>query len=540
MAITRPIVLTGPPASGKTALAPRLAARLGLEHADVDAEVEREAGRTIAGIFAAEGEAGFRTRERRAFEALLSHDPPRVIAAGGGALLDRGLRHAVLRRAWVLSLDAPLDVLAARAVQLAGARPLLSGDVRARLATLFEARAGAYAEAHARVPAGTAPEATEQAALDALTDLARHPALVVPLGTRTYRVHVAPLATLGPRVRALGPSAAVLVTDARVARVTGGEGALGGLDPRARVVLPGRGERDKTLGSVRRIWDAALEAEIDRAAVVVGVGGGVVTDLAGFAAATLLRGVRYASAPTTLLAMADASVGGKTGFDHPRGKNLLGAFHQPSVVVCDPRALATLAPRRLREGLAEIAKVALVRDAALVARLARESARLARGDLEAIEAVLPAAIQAKVDVVAHDEREAGERMVLNFGHTLGHAIERAAGYTLPHGECVAMGMHGALEIGLRLGVTPPAVAEEARALLDALGLPRRAPPGIPRAAALAALRSDKKRVGTTLRFVLCDAVGSAVTTAVPGELAADALDALLETRPRRGRRVALR
>lgn len=522
--LLRPVVLVGPPASGKSALAAALAERLGRTFADVDDIVTREADRTIAAIFAAEGEAGFRVRERRAVEAALT-DGTGVIATGGGSLLDPTLRRRVLREAHVLSLDAPLSVLVERARRTEGARPLLDGDLAARLVDLLEARRDAYTEAHASIDGDAALDVVVERALAAIDDLERSPTLVMPLGHRTYRVHVEAIANLGERARALAPSAIVLVTDAKVERAL--HERFPGLDDARRVVLSGRADRDKTLASVTRVWDAALEVGIDRAALVVGVGGGGVTDLAGFAAATLLRGVRYASAPTTLLAMVDASVGGKTGFDHALGKNLIGAFHQPSVVVCDPTCLSSLPARDVRAGLAEIVKIALVRDADLLGHIDADRGRLSRCDLDAVSALVPGAVQAKIDVVVQDEREAGERELLNFGHTVGHALEAAAGRRLPHGECVAIGMRAALDLGERLGVTPKEVAASAHALLDAVGLPASAPPSLDEGLAARALESDKKRRGGELRFVLLEGPGRASVQPVPRSEALWSLERVL-------------
>ena len=524
----RPLVVTGPPASGKTTVAAALAARLGRPFADVDEAVTREAGSSVAELFAVEGEVGFRARERRAFERLLVENSAGVIATGGGTLLDSQLRHRVLRMAHVLALDVPHAVLVARSRSGVGKRPLLDGDTAARLASLLETRADAYAEAHVQVNGADDLDAVIDAAFAAIVDLERSPTLVMPIGQRSYRVHVAPLSDLERRIADLAPSARLLVTDAKVERALGRQ-ALSSLGEAGRVVLSGRPARDKTLAGVRRIWDAALAAGMDRNAVLIGVGGGGITDLTGFAAATFLRGIRYVSAPTTLLAMVDASVGGKTGFDHERGKNLIGAFHQPSVVVCDPAALSSLPTRDVRAGLAEIVKIALVRDPSLLARIHDERERLARCHLEAVAALVPGAIEAKIDVVARDEREGGERELLNFGHTIGHAIEQAAGRRLPHGECVAIGMRAALGLGERLGVTPRHVAQEAKGLLDALRVRKAAPPSLDEGTAQEALWADKKRRGGELRFVLLSGLGSAEVHRVPRAEATRALRGALST-----------
>ena len=301
----------------------------------------------------------------------------------------------------------------------------------------------------------------------------------------------------------------MLVTDSNVQRARGAaiEAALHPLAiPGTRVTLP-PGERRKTLASASTIWDAALGAGVDRDSLVLAAGGGVVGDLAGFAAACLLRGVRFIQVPTTLLAMVDASVGGKTGFDHPAGKNLIGAFHQPSAVIADLGHLATLPARERTSGLAEIAKIALTSDATLLERLEADAPALARGDRQALRPVVRAAIEAKVRVVRDDERESGSRALLNLGHTLGHAIEAHGGYARwLHGEAVSLGLVAELEASAKLGWTPPSLVQRARAVLSSLGLPT----DVDRADLAASwpyVATDKKRFGMAVRLPVVVAPG---------------------------------
>jgi shikimate kinase/3-dehydroquinate synthase len=277
--------------------------------------------------------------------------------------------------------------------------------------------------------------------------------------------------------------------------------------PVVHVTLP-PGESQKTLTTVGTIWDAALGAGVDRDALVVALGGGVVGDLAGFAAACLLRGVRFVQAPTTLLSMVDSSVGGKTGFDHATGKNLVGAFHQPSAVVADLDHLTTLSPRERRAGIAEIVKIALATDASLLDALERETAAIARGDASALLPVVRSAIDAKIRIVRDDERESGPRALLNLGHTVGHALESHGGYSRwLHGEAVAMGTVLEMRATAALGYTPPEVVARATALFEALGLPTR----VARDDVTASWRyvaGDKKRAGTQLKLPVVTAAGS--------------------------------
>lgn len=277
-----------------------------------------------------------------------------------------------------------------------------------------------------------------------------------------------------------------------------------------RLTVPD-GERSKNLRQAEKLYDALLAAQADRSAVLVALGGGVVGDLTGFVAATLLRGVDFVQVPTTLLAMIDSSVGGKTGVNVRRGKNLVGAFHQPRLVWIDAAVLSTLPRRELLAGLAEGIKHAAIRDASLFAAIESDLERLLALDPEAVVPFLARNCAIKAGVVSRDEREAGERMLLNFGHTLGHAIEALKGYRgVLHGEAVAMGMAFAVRRSEELGLAEAGTADRLRQLLERAGLPTEAPP-FPRRAYLAALAADKKRTDERIRFVALRAIGRAET-----------------------------
>lgn len=515
-------VLSGPPGAGKSTVGPELARRLGWRFVDLDAVVEAGAGATVAEVFAREGEAGFRAREAAALRSSLAQERV-VVAAGGGALVDRALRREVLRTARVVTLDAPAEVLRGR-LAAGVARPLLRS---ASIEALLAARRAVYAEAHATVDAsGAVAEVVAGVASLATSPLP----LVMPLGAQSYRVHVAPLG--GMREASLRP--AVMVTDANVLRCCGAAVA-GALHGRPATVTLKPGEGSKRLRSVTRIWSALAARGADRRDVVACVGGGVVTDLGGFAASTWLRGVPYVSVPTSLLAMVDASVGGKTGIDLPEGKNLVGAFHQPSMVWIDPAVLRTLPARHHRAALAEVVKVAAICDAEFLGWLEAHAASLrGRPDEEAlrpggvVENMVRRAVQAKIDVVAEDEREAGVRALLNLGHTVGHALEVGAAYRALHGDCVAVGMRAELALGEALGVTPGELRRRVVALMDALGLPRVIRSDA--AAARGALRFDKKRENGALRLALVEAPGRGVVRAAPTSAVTSALRRVIEIR----------
>ncbi len=506
----RSVVLSGFMASGKSTLGALLARRTGLPFVDTDAVIAASAGESCGRLLSRHGEAAFRAREEAVVRPLLEDSTPTVIAVGGGALTNPELRALALSRAFVVTLRASTERLVERAAE-GGDRPLLAGpDPHARASALLSERAAAYAECHGEV---WTDALDEEASVDAVLALVERAPLVLPLGERSYRievVHDRPT-ILTDLVAGLGPSAILAVTDSNVMRARGGvlQAALESVAVSHRVVTLAPGERHKTLGSVSALWDAALGHDIDRDAVLVAFGGGVVGDLTGFAAATLLRGVRFVQAPTTLLAMVDASVGGKTGFDHPAGKNLIGAFHQPSAVVVDLANLRTLPPRELRAGLAEVVKIALLFDLDLVRRLERTATELAAGDPEALMPVIRRSIELKIQVVTHDERESGRRALLNFGHTVGHALEAHGRYSrYLHGEAVSLGMVAELGLGVEVGITSPSAAARASRLLEALGLPTAISRGT-RVAAVGFLHSDKKRRRGELTLPLLRQVGAA-------------------------------
>ena len=284
------------------------------------------------------------------------------------------------------------------------------------------------------------------------------------------------------------------------------------------------GERYKNWATLNRIYDALLEQRCDRKTTLIALGGGVVGDLAGFAAATYMRGIPFVQVPTTLLAQVDSSIGGKTGINHPLGKNMIGAFYQPRLVLADTAVLATLPQRELSAGLAEVIKHGLIRDESFVAWLEQNVEKLLACDAETLAHAVRRCCEIKAAVVAEDERETGARALLNFGHTFGHAIESALGYgEWLHGEAVAAGMAMAAELSRRMGFIAQADADRIVALLKRAKLPV-AQPGIAPARLLELMAVDKKTEGGRLRFVLLDRIGAAsIRDQVPAELLQQAL-----------------
>jgi 3-dehydroquinate synthase len=347
--------------------------------------------------------------------------------------------------------------------------------------------------------------------------------LEVELGTRRYRIQIGTgLLTRGDWAAAIRGRDVLIVTDAHVAplylaRVE----AVLGRHRVAHVVLP-PGEQEKTLARFGEAISALAEMRASRDATVIALGGGVVGDLAGFAAACWMRGIAFIQLPTTLLAMVDSSVGGKTAVDLPQGKNLVGAFHQPIAVVADIDTLSTLPPRELRAGLAEVVKYGAIRDPELFDWLERHSARLLARDPEVLAEAVERSCRHKAEIVARDETEQGERALLNFGHTFGHALETASGYgELLHGEAVAIGMLIAARLSAALGLAPPEDVERLSRLLAHLGLPLFPRTDTDPAQLLELMRLDKKAVSGKLRLILWRGLGRAEV--VPGVADADIL-----------------
>src|SRR5829696_1656895 len=330
----------------------------------------------------------------------------------------------------------------------------------------------------------------------------------------SYRVLIAEglLDSLGALVAEAAPAHRyAVVSDATVAGLYAGRALASFAPDAARLFAVSAGEPHKTRESWARLTDEMLEAGFGRDTTVVALGGGVVGDLAGFVAATFMRGVPYVQVPTTLLAMIDASIGGKTGVDTPAGKNLVGAFHQPAAVVVDPATLATLPAGHLRAGLAEALKHGVVADEAYFERTVETlPALLAPGgtSLPEVTELIAHSVAIKADVVQRDEREGGLRKILNFGHTIGHAVELLSGYALLHGEAIAIGMALEAELAERIGVAESGTAEQLRRALEAAGLPTSRPPEMPPERILEAARSDKKARRGVTEYSLLRRIGA--------------------------------
>jgi shikimate kinase/3-dehydroquinate synthase len=539
------LVLVGLPGSGKTAVGRRLARRHEAVFVDLDEEIERDAGRPIPSIFAEEGEAGFRARERRAIEALGPADPrpglTRVIATGGGAPVDPRNRWRLYRGRMAAWLDAPPEILAQRVRNSPVPRPLLSGrDPVATMRGLAATRAAFYGPAlrvNGIVGLAGIVEALERHLDDPVADGTRLLCAATALG----RYELGDGTAAAGVIAALGnleARRAILVSEPRAWETCGAalaDALVAAGVPIDPILLP-RGEDAKRLGVIEDAARQLAALRAERTDPIVAIGGGALGDAAGFLAATWLRGVPLIHVPTTLVAQLDSSIGGKTAVDLPEGKNLVGAFHQAAANITDVSFLRTLDPRELRAALGEAVKMGTLGDERLLELLESDGPAIARGDPAvfasgAMAELVERCAVAKIEVVTADERERGGRISLNLGHSLAHAVETVAGFRgILHGEAVAYGLRAALRIGVTVGVTPPERAGRVEALLDRLGLGSAVLP-CPVGDVLDAVATDKKHHGGRLRWVLATAGGWAVRADIPEDVVAEASRSVLAGEP---------
>jgi shikimate kinase / 3-dehydroquinate synthase len=528
------IILTGFMGTGKSSVGREVADRLGRPFVDLDDMIVKQAGKPIPEIFATDGEAAFRALEDQMCQEL-KEPSGQVIATGGGAVLNPANREALEAGGTVVCLEASPDVIARRLARGDG-RPMLSGfSPGARIAELLAERASAYAVLphHLDTSALSIAQAAERV-MGMASGLAEG-GHRVPVGRRT-----AIAAAYQPnRRRAVGDWVDtkpydILIAEGLLDRA--GERLIGaGLDPgrcavisnptvqelwwerlrisladagfEARLYTVPDGERHKVLDTAALLYSRLADHRMARDETIIALGGGVVGDMAGFVAATWLRGVPFVQIPTSLLAMVDASIGGKVALDLPQGKNLVGAFKAPELVIVDPLVLRTLPGVEFRCGLAEVAKAAVIGDAALFEELAGAGPATLTG-------MIADAVRVKVGIVERDPFERGERAVLNLGHTFGHALELTSGFSLRHGEAVGLGMIAAARLSATLGRCEHTLPARVRRVVERLGLPVEA--AFDPADATAAMGTDKKRRSGALRFALPSRVGRVeIVTDVP-------------------------
>ncbi len=565
------LILIGLSYTGKTTVGKEIARRLAWPFVDTDdLAVALAEGKPLPEIFSEWGEARFRGLESQALGMACGRGRV-VVATGGGAVLDAGNRALMAGAGVVVWLDAHARTIYERLLKdqraegpNAAVRPLLQGDDSLeRIMRLKEQRAAYYGSvadwtvqtdalqldevveeamrAYGRLkgrlgsPSQGVPELDDDenpfpnqhsAGLPTTTGGA---GAVVSTAGGTYPIFVGAKAinTLPARMQNLGlRGTAYLVSDERVYAHYGQrvETLLRERDFIVESYTIPAGEASKSLDVAIGLYDWLVARRAERGHSIVALGGGVVGDIAGFVAATYLRGMPYVQAPTTLLAMVDASIGGKTAVNRREGKNLVGSFYQPKLVLMDVEFLKTLGPRELTEGWAEVVKHALIRDAQLLETMEHNARQLTSLDLGITARVVAASAAIKADVVSQDERESGLRMILNYGHTIGHGLEAATGYQgYLHGEAVAIGMMGAAHISQRMGLLSEADVERQRGILTSFGLPTKCP-GVDLDAVRAAMSLDKKVQDRRQRWVLLTRLGEAtVRDDVPAEVAEEAL-----------------
>ncbi|MFD4256712.1 3-dehydroquinate synthase [Streptomyces sp. NPDC058534] len=527
------VVLVGPMGVGKSTVGQLLAERLGVGYRDTDEDIVSAQGRSIAEIFVDEGEAVFRELEKNAVRtALTGHDG--VLALGGGAILDADTRALLAgQRVVYLSMDVEEAV---KRTGLNAARPLLAVNPRKQWRELMEARRHLYEEAATVVVAtdGRTPEEVTQAALDAL-ELAAIPGGRPPdprpeeavvndvtriridgtAGSDPYEVLVGRqlLGELGGLIGDRAKRVAVIHPEALAETGDALRADLAEQGYEAIAIQVPNAEEAKTAEVAAYCWKALGQSGFTRTDVIIGVGGGASTDLAGFVAATWLRGVRWIAVPTTVLAMVDAAVGGKTGINTAEGKNLVGSFHPPAGVLCDLAALDSLPVNDYVSGLAEVIKAGFIADPVILDLIESDpqAARTPAGPHTA--ELIVRSIKVKAEVVSSDLKEAGLREILNYGHTLGHAIEKNERYKWRHGAAVSVGMHFAAELGRLAGRLDDATADRHRTILQAVGLPLHYRhdqwPKL-----VENMKVDKKSRGDLLRFIVLD--GLAKPTVLEG------------------------
>lgn len=518
--------------AGKTTIGRALAKKLDKRFVDSDHEIELRTGASIPMIFEIEGEESFRKREADVIHELSAREDI-VLATGGGAILCAATRACLKQRGTVIYLRADVNQILQRAGRDKN-RPLLqTADPRKKLEELSRQREPYYQEvADFIIETGRSNMRLLVQSIMSRLDPDRLPAepapphapivLQVDLGERSYPITIGHglLSDSSLLTHHVAGRRAAIVTDDKVGPLYLAQ-VRGQLEDAGRqvtgIVLPG-GEETKTWASLMKVFDVLLTEKCDRRTTMIALGGGVIGDLTGFAAATYMRGVPFVQIPTTLLAQVDSSVGGKTGINHPLGKNMIGAFYQPQAVIADTATLHTLPARELSAGLAEVIKHGAITDAPFFDWIEANIGRLMARDHAALAYAIQRSCEIKADVVRQDEREDGLRAILNFGHTFGHAIESGLGYgQWLHGEAVGCGMVMAADLSHRLGYIDTTARNRLKALVRAAGLPVAAPDlGLPRWLEL--MEVDKKNEDRRIRFILVRPLGHPLITDVPHKL----------------------
>ena len=521
--------------SGKTTVGRALAKQLNKRFVDSDHEIEARTGVSIPVIFEIEGEASFRQREADVIRDLTEQDGI-VLATGGGAILNEKNRQYLHERGTVIYLRAGINSILQR-TRYDKNRPLLrTPDPRKKLEELAAQREPLYQEiAHLVIDTGRPniqfltqsilkqlqqlPSALRSQNSSVMHPLNNAQSLLVELGDRSYPIAIGQGVMTSKELLSKyiqGPHV-VVVTNTIVAPLylLSLEANLRAIGKQVTSVVLPDGEEHKTWASLMLVFDALLEAKCDRHITMLALGGGVIGDLTGFAAASYMRGVSFVQIPTTLLSQVDSSVGGKTGINHPLGKNMIGAFYQPQAVIADTSTLNTLPDRELSAGLAEVIKHGAIIDEPFFTWIESNIEKLRAKDPTTLAYAITRSCEIKADVVRQDEREGGLRAILNFGHTFGHAIESGLGYgKWLHGEAVGCGMVMAADLSCRMGYIDFVSKVRLQKLVEAAGLPVVAP-DLGEERWLELMEVDKKNEGGKIKFILLKPLGAPQITTVP-------------------------
>jgi shikimate kinase / 3-dehydroquinate synthase len=494
------IFLYGPPGTGKSTLGRILAHNLQMPFVDLDRLVEKNAGIPISLLIEQQGELMFRNFETSTLKAL-ADDADSVVALGGGALLREENRSLAESYGKVILLIARLETLIERLNQDPTKRPLLSGELDEKLASLLAKRYEHYASFANQIYVDG--RTSEQNALQIQIELGRFH--LTAMGDYDVIVSEDGMRQIGVLLKSRTFRNPIIVTDENVAKFHAEKIMLSlrdaGVDPKLFTIPAG--ESHKALDTVNQIWHAFLRAGLDRKSTVIALGGGVIGDLTGFAASTFMRGINWVAVPTTLLAMVDASLGGKTGFDLPEGKNLIGSFYPPKLVLADPRALESLPEAELISGLAEVVKHGIIADPQLF-DLCTHGLDWIKGNLQEI---VKRAMAVKIKVIEEDPYEKSSRAALNLGHTVGHAVELVSRFRLRHGEAISIGMVAEAKLAERLTVAGKGFSDAITKPLCGLGLPIHIPRELPREELIRVMRLDKKKSNGVIRFALPVEIG---------------------------------
>jgi len=505
------IVLTGFMGTGKTSVGKALSSELGYEFVDTDTLIEKREGMAISLIFKKKGEEYFREVEQATVEEV-SRKNRVVIATGGGVIKNKINVDNLGKRGVIVWLKANPEIILKRVMLEGGKRPLL--DVKEPLDEinkLLSERLKFYEQADASVdtnyitPRETAHEIIELLGLDGQE-------VTVDLGDRSYDILIGSrmLERLGLRLKEFRPTKVAIVSNKTIFPLYKDIllKSLGAYNIVPEIFLIPDGEEYKDLLWTYHLHGELLKAKFDRSSLLIAVGGGVIGDITGFVASTYMRGIKFIQVPTTLLSQVDSSVGGKTGVNHPLGKNMIGTFYQPSLVMVDIDTLKTLPHKEFLSGMAEVIKYGIIADRDLFDYLkTNKHDILSLGD--SIIHIIKRSCAIKADVVSNDEQESGLRAILNFGHTIGHAIETVTGYKrYLHGEAIAIGMCAAAELAVKSGICNPTATSHIRELIESYNLPALIPDDLNATEILGAMEIDKKVKAGKINLILPESIGT--------------------------------